>query len=280
MAVACGSRRSQEDDVAVEPRVVGQVGDQRAVGDLDRSAVRGTAQRCGIGDAGQLERELERVLGGQRLRWRRAGIEPAVDLGIAVEGRQHGRDRDAPVVALRLEQLPVADADHCALAGLQVAEIGGVEPVALGFDQHRAVAAVDRAVIGLARLALRPHHAREGSLAEVELQSQQHGARRDRERVDDFQRLAGGVDVVLLGGEVEQRSGGARTDAHALEDGEDATARGLQARVLFVLGHGFRSLRMVAYEAATSRKRRRTCAGVSPAAPGLMVSSTPSSMTR
>ena len=148
---------------------------------------------------------------------RRAARDPAIALGIAVEGRQHGGDRDAPVLALRLEQLPVAHPDAGAFAGLQVAEVGGVETVALCLDEHGTVAALHGLLVLLVGLVLRLDGAGESAVAEDELEPQQHGARRHREGVDDLEVLVRPVDVVLLGSDLEQRGGGARGDAHALE---------------------------------------------------------------
>ena len=242
--IACAS--DQDDDVAVEAGILGQSCHQPVAGHFDRGLVRGAAHGRRVGRCRQCERQLERVFRGQRMTGRGARVDSAVALGIAIEGRENRGNRDPPVVALRLEQLPVAQPDDRALAGLQVAEVGGVQAVALRFDQHGAVAALHGLLVFLVSFLLRLDGAGERAIAERELQPQQHGARRHREGVDDLEVLVRRVGVVLFGGDFEQRGGGTRLDAHALEHRRGGIAGAVEAGVLFVGSHGFRSLRMVA----------------------------------
>ena len=89
---------------------------------------------------------------------------------------------------------------------MQVAEADGVEAVAVVLDQCGGVAVVDGLLVLLGRFLACDGVRLELAFADLEVESQQYRAQRQREGEDGFEVLVGVVAVALLDGEFEDQA--------------------------------------------------------------------------
>jgi len=130
---------------------------------------------------------------------------------------------------LEAEQLGVAVADGGGLARHQVAQVQHAQAVAGALEHDRGVALVDRRLVAAFGLLLLDHHGRELARADLDVEVEQHGLERQRERVHRLDVLPAGIAVALLDGQLEQQAADHPAGAHALE-GHRLAGGGLQHR--------------------------------------------------
>ena len=123
---------------------------------------------------------------------------------VAIARCHRHRNGQPHAALLKRQQLPIAVADHRLLAGQQVAQAHREQAIARLLEQDGGVALFQRRLVGLDRLALALHDARQGATADRHLQRQQHRLHRQRKGVDRLNGLGLGVAVVLLHRELQQ----------------------------------------------------------------------------
>ena len=99
--------------------------------------------------------------------------------------------------SFQLQQLGIVDFDHHFVARQKVAQVGGVEVFARALQHHRQVARLDGFFVSGFGFFLFDHGACHALAVEFDRHAQQHAAPGQREGVDAFEVVAGGVAVNL-----------------------------------------------------------------------------------
>ena len=199
----------------------------------------GTRYRC-VGDVtGQQDLQGQRVLRGEARRHRFVRGQPTFPMGMAVPRCHRGGNRDADLPLFEAQQLRVLDLDDSVFAGLQVAQVGGVQALCGLLDHDGRVAVVDGLFVTGAGLLFLQDGSGQALACDLGVQGQQGGAPRQGKGVDHLQ-VAGAVVAVGLPGlhdqhqavevpvEVDrlQRDGVARGGAKLWGFGRDAVVHG------------------------------------------------------
>ena len=211
-------RLHQNHHVAIQPGASGQVQPQTAIDCLARKPV----CRALHGAAGQRprnrDRQRQRVLRLQRGLRYLLRLQPC-QLCVSVPGRDRGRDGQPQAPLLECQQLREPHLENHLITGLEVADVGRVQPIGQCFKHHRCIALGQRLFVLPLGLALGDDGADLALAVEFGGEAQQHGLVRQREGVDQLQHAVAWVAVGLAQRQLEQHTVEAAVRLHASKDG-------------------------------------------------------------